>query len=621
MSNPEPTDEQINLIASYLEQQWDNHNPKFGKWSTYPVKDFYDASKVEQALGQIGDIQDATYTQKEYKEYKDYYGRVHGKLTANPEALLKHISDLMSIGKLELKEYTYLQPDKETAKRLALKYTELSSEYEVNPKLLDPKDTENKTVIAKEYSITDPDALGKELEQANLLKSTTYLLSIPEAKFVTTTIGDKEVGISRVKQEAGKLAGKLELDTDNKLKNLYYLYASIEIVVATVLAEMRKKGSATRYPNLKGEGVGIPKAVIDAGTEGFTRTKENPELLQSLDKVYRNEQERTDSEGLAIQTVLFKGLTSGESDTDIAPWATVDGAIRALNIAGTTALVACIRYLHENPNGGDINIADLMAYDHKYKEQKETRRGLKKDDKTTFANSLKLLLALNWAIKTKSSDRTSTIKYYRLVGGAIEVNNDTGEIIRVKGLKFDKDFYDIKNNLLYVLAPKGIDYLSSPEAKSVALKVQSLFAKHQKDTIAGKPQEISRDWLAKGSYKINSRTNEIIIKLLNEMVEHTLIDKWCNKKGTQTLSGYDKDTYKILLYPTKEAQESYITKEQRTAERKAEQQLQKLALSNLKKAIKNYGTKDELANHLGTTSDQLDSVSYTHLTLPTSDLV
>jgi hypothetical protein len=596
--------QQTDLVIEYLQQL----DPETHKTSYYAVKDFYKADKVEQTLKSVIDNR-AT-------KAGDYY-EILAKLQAKPEALLSYYNAITSDGNLQLKKETYKLPNVEITKELAQKYTEVSKEYETTVNRLplqhllmltqDESKANGETVTVTDYAINDPVALANELAVIEKLPITLYGLEKPKPTLVKSSINGVDVNISDIKYEAERLIKKIGLtESDYKKKQGVFWHLTFSRVLADILAEMRKRGSTTHYPNIRGDEAAIPKEVLDAGLEGYTQTKETPDLLSSLDTVYRNEQERVSDGGVAIQTDLFKGLLSGTDDTDIAPWATVDQAIRTLNIAGTTALIACVRYLHDNPKGGNIDLADLMAYDHKYKEQKESRRGLVKSDRVAFGNSLKLLLALNWGIKTKRSDRTSTIKYYRLINGEIEIDNATGDVLNVKGLKFDNDFYDIKNSLLHVLAPKGIDYLPSPEAKSVALKVQSLFAKHQKDTIAGKPQQVSREWLAKGSYKINARTNELIIKLLDDMAENNLIAKWHNVKGTKTLSGYDKDTYKILLYPTKEAQESYITPEMRKAEREAEKQIQQGRASTLKKVVKSYGNNDLLAQELDTTKSQLE---------------
>ena len=605
MSKAKATSQQTELVIEYLRQL----EPDVHKTNYYAVKDFYKADKVEHTLKGL-----ISASKVKAGDYHDILTR----LQASTKPLLSFYNAITKDGQLQLKQNVYKLPSSDKINELAVKYTKVSKTYDTtirkNPlrQLLEAKinnepEPDGETVTVTEYAITDPMGLASELVNLEKTTITAYNLYKPKPKLVKSTINGVSVDLSDTQHETDKLINKSSLkDSEYRKKHGSFWFLTLTRVLADLLAEMRKRGSTTRYPNIRGDEVAIPKEVLDAGIEGYTQTKETPDLLSSLDVVYRNEQERADRGGLAIQTELFRCLLAGESDTDIAPWATVDQAIRALNIAGTTALVACIRYLHDNPNGGDIDLGDLMAYDHKYKEQKESRRGLVKSDRIAFGNSLKLLLALNWGIKTRKSDRTSTIKYYRLINGEVEIDNATGDVLSVKGLKFDNDFYDIKNSLLHVLAPKGIDYLPSPEAKAVALKVQSLFAKHQKDTIAGKPQQVSREWLAKGSYKINARTNELIIRLLDDMVSNNLIAKWQNVKGTKVLNGYDKDTYKILLYPTKEAQESYITPEMRKAEKEAEKQVQQARLSSLKKAVKSYNNNDLLASELDIPKNQLE---------------
>jgi hypothetical protein len=572
----------------------------------YDISSFYKPELVTQALKNL-EVPDKI----QYPIAGGGVGEVNTKELK--QKLTNHIDKLVGFysnfegGKLSEKTSKLL--DKKTVESL-------SSYFEL--KTVAPKDKDGKSVTITGYAMTDITALKTAIAEAKPKSYKTYeIVSDPAG---SVGLGD----MFAFMRQLVKLAHDCGIDDGNNMVMgigeiaVTQTHLELMAIINKTLANVRTKRASTRYANIRGDEVGIPRDVIEAGDEGMTQVKENPSLLGSLDTVYRTEQERAETGGLALQTDLFKGLLNGSTDTDIAPWASVEQAIRALNIAGTTALVTCMRYLHDNPNGGDITIDDLMLHDHKRREQKNKWGSIAKTDKKAFADSLKLLLALNWAIKTRRNDRTSTIKYYRLINGEIDIDNETGEILMVRGLRFDNDFYDIQHKLLHVIAPKGIDYLISPEAKKVALKVQSRFVKEQGRTVKGEPITVTREWLAKGSYGLNKRTNEIITKLLDDMVTHNLIAKWHTKNGKQALSGYDKDTYTILLYPTTDTQGGYITKEARLAEAKAERQAKKDRVTNLKKVIRSYNNDDELAQELGVSVEQLNLWASEAETIPES---
>jgi hypothetical protein len=557
----------------------------------YNISSFYKPELVAQALKTLEVADKVRYTVAGGGVKEIDTKTVKQKLVTNIDKLVGFYSSYEQ-GKLAEKTSKIL--DKNALDSLKT-YFEL--------KTITPKEKDGKSITG--YVITDIEALNTAIAEQKPKNYKTY-------EIVSEPVGGVGLGeLMQFMKRLVKLADNCGItDGGGGVMSVgeiavSQIHLELMAIITRTLANIRSGRASTRYPNIRGDEMGIPKDVIDAGDEGITQVKENPSLLDSLDTVYRTEQERAEGGGLAIQTDLFKGLLSGESDSDIAPWASVDQAIRALNIAGTTALVTCMRYLHDNPNGGDITIDDLMLHDHRRREQKQKAGYLAKTDKKAFADSLKLLLALNWAIKTKRNDRTSTIKYYRLINGEIDIDNETGEITVVRGLRFDNDFYDIQHKLLHVIAPKGLDYLTSPEAKKVALKVQSRFAKEQRRTVQGEPITVTREWLAKGSYKINKKTNPTLEKLLHDMTEHKLIAKWHSKNGKTHISGHDKDTYTILLYPTTDTQEGYITKEARKAEANAERLAKKDRARDLKRAIRSYNNDEDLAQELGVSVDQL----------------
>lgn len=580
------TNRQYTLIVEYLKDEWKRNNPSLVTVKKHLVRDIYKPEMVEQSIKDLeaGDE----------NLYKEQYNQIVKKIRKQPDQLLKSLTEISKTKGLYIEQRDYKAPKK--MQKLALVHTQ--SDDKGN------------------YTINDVGKLRQALEKEASFVFTGYTLELPNnTPKETVIIEGLEIQTDKISKVARQLTNKLDtslIDNPPHIIKEKQIIKSLVLkdITATILRDilvtMIDTAKADRYPNIRGDMVAIAKPIIDA-TEQFYKIKENPDLLQTLDREYRTEREQQDESGLpvALQPQLFDTILDNKGE--LGSWANVDEVIRTFNIAGTTALITCARYLHENPKGGDIKLTDLMAYNAKYKKQKETRRGLAKTDRISFSNSLKMLLGTTWAIKTKEGkkSKTYTQKYYQLIKANTEHDEKTGDVVAVKDLRFADDFFEIKDSLFYVITPKGLDYLTSPEAKQVALRVQSRFAKEQKYTIKGKPIQVTRDWLVKGSYKLDTNTNKIAVKVLNDMVENKLIAKWTNIKGTQKLNGYDKDTYKLLLYPTQEAQQSYITKEQRQAEKQANKTRDKLLLTKLKKAIK-LNTKDEIADHLSIETEQLD---------------
>lgn len=593
------TSQQYAIISGYIRTEWESKNPKLITIKEHIVKDFYKPELVEPNLKKLkaGDE----------NLYKEQYNEVVGLLKKKPELLLKSLNELIQADGLYIEQVDYKAP-KKSLEQLAKNHTTYDDKKDI-------------------YKIKNTGELRQELESDTVYMTTGYNLELPDnAPKETIFIKGLPLETNAKGKIASELTNKLDLEnnleTDDKpidehrLLGVFRLKDLVSTILRDVLVAMINPSKADKYPNIRGDMVAIAKPIIDA-SEQFYRIKENPELMQTLEREYRTEQEQKDSGGLgiAVQSQLFNSILDPQGE--LGGWANVDEVIRTFNIAGTTALITCIRYLHENPQGGDLKLTDLMTYNAKYKEQKEARRGLAKTDRISFSNSLKMLLGTTWAIKTKEGkkSKTYTQKYYQLIKADTEHDSKTGDIVAVKGLKYADDFYEIKDNLFYVIAPKGLDYLPSPEAKQVALRVQSRFAKEQKNTIEGKPIKVTREWLVKGSYKLDKNTNTIVVKVLNDMVENNLIAKWTNIKGTQVLNGYDKDTYKLLLYPTQEAQQSYISKEQRQAEKQADKARDKMLLQQLKKAVKS-NTRDDIASHLNIEAKELDYMLAGSLKIP-----
>jgi len=90
--------------------------------------------------------------------------------------------------------------------------------------------------------------------------------------------------------------------------------------------------------------------------------------------------------------------------------------------------------------------------------------------------------------------------------------------------------------------------------------------------------------------------------------EGIAIGKWTTKAKNKAITGYNKDSQTIYIYPTINLQQAYTTKARTKAERESYKSEQKARLTALKKYAKGYTDLDTLANELDLERVELDGL-------------
>lgn len=90
--------------------------------------------------------------------------------------------------------------------------------------------------------------------------------------------------------------------------------------------------------------------------------------------------------------------------------------------------------------------------------------------------------------------------------------------------------------------------------------------------------------------------------------EGIAIGKWTTKAKNKTITGYNKNSQTIYIYPTANLQQAYTTKARSKAERESYKTEQKARLTALKKYANGYTTFDTLASELDLERVELDGI-------------
>ena len=100
-----------------------------------------------------------------------------------------------------------------------------------------------------------------------------------------------------------------------------------------------------------------------------------------------------------------------------------------------------------------------------------------------------------------------------------------------------------------------------------------------------------------------------LAKMLNDLEsEGIAIGKWATKAKNKAITGYNKDSQTIYIYPTANLQQAYTTKARTKAERESYKTEQKARLTALKKYAGGYTDLDTLASELAIERVELDSL-------------
>lgn len=460
------------------------------------------------------------------------------------------------------------------------------------------------------------------LGQVKALKPTEYS-EHKSYEIMTSPEGNTIEGLRDYMQDLTELANACGIGQDSgaimQIGNVVVLQVHLEIlgilgqVLGVILERNKPKGGAL-YTNIKDKDLdATPLPAVTAYQVSLEEINKDPEVVKLLTEVRRSK----DEQGLPIQIQQsFLDLVVSENkDTKIAKpdegltglgfaeWVTLDDIQKLLKQAGAYALKPALRYLHDNPQGGDVTLQDLMLYDGKLKSEYNKRKSIAITNKKQFSNSLRLQLQFKYEIPVKSRNRETKLYYITLIEGEPVLDTETGLITRIDNLRYGKDLSVHK--LLGVIDHKNADFLASPEARLLNDKIQAglILGKQQKKTVKGEPLVIKADKLLSGIVQSDKNPTvyyKWLTKQLDELVKLDSITKWHTKAGGNEIKGRDKDTRELYIYPSKLAQSNYRTVEMYKNDKEADNKIQSYRRKELNKLCKQYLHDDnEVARELG----------------------
>lgn len=565
---------------------------------------------------------------------------------ANVNELYAFFDKFRGSGELVIEQFNVVSSDPKYAVYFDDKpTTRLIEPKEPTPamKLLNRKPVDEKPVEVIEYAVKDFNGLAEAIKQAEHKNLILYRIDLPQdVQLVKKTVDraikqndpDLLLELPNADRYVEKLAQTLKLKPYGKSEvwthfDTYLLQGELGGLIALTGATDSTKGGSL-YTNIPDRTLdGVPLPVTDSYQVTLDEITNDPETVGLLVKERRSKAEQ--GLPIAIQQSLLdvaisdrkpNGLTglatsdSTLSSLGFAEWVTVNDIQQLLKQAGAYALRPALRYLHENPNGGTVTLQELMLYDARIKGEYDKRKSIAKTTKEQFSNSLRLQLMFRYEIPEKTRNRETKLHYINLIKGTPVIDDDTGLITRIEGLEYGTDLRIHK--LLGVIDHKQADFLPSPEAKLLESKIQTLLVKQQKKTVKGEPLVIGVDKLINGVVKTDKNIRVYYnwtAKQLNEFVNLELIGKWHTEAGGLEIKASIPSTKKLYVYPSEIAIKNYRTPEMYKQEKtkklqanQAEAELQKIRLTELKKAKRQYNNDDDLASELKLTREQLNNL-------------
>ncbi len=565
---------------------------------------------------------------------------------ANVNELYAFFDKFRGSGELVIEQFNVVSSDPKYAVYFDDKpTTRLIEPKEPTPamRLLNRKPVDEKPVGVIEYAVKDFNGLVEAIRQAEHKNLVLYKIDLPQdVQLVKKTVDraikqndpDLLLELPNADRYVEKLAQTLKLKPYGKNEvwthfDTYLLQGELGGLVALTGATDSTKGGSL-YTNIPDRTLdGVPLPVTDSYQVTLDEITNDPETVGLLVKERRSKAEH--GLPIAIQQSLLDvaisdrkpnsltGLATSDSTLSslgFAEWVTVNDIQQLLKQAGAYALKPALRYLHENPNGGTVTLQELMLYDARIKGEYDKRKSIAKTTKEQFSNSLRLQLMFRYEIPEKTRNRETKLHYINLIKGTPVIDDDTGLITRIEGLEYGTDLRIHK--LLGVIDHKQADFLPSPEAKLLESKIQTLLVKQQKKTVKGEPLVIGVDRLINGVVKTDKNIRVYYnwtAKQLNEFVNLELIGKWHTEAGGQEIKASIPSTKKLYVYPSEIAIKNYRTPEMYKQEKtkklqanQAEAELQKIRLTELKKAKRQYNNDDDLASELKLTREQLNNL-------------
>ncbi len=598
----------------------------------YPIADFYKPSLVSKALetanggrvrvttvqGSSIDIDRAEIKQKlanNLKALKAFYDKQKSKTLA--VTYYQRVSDETAETLKQYFEYDTFKPIDHQNYTAEVNKQLINSDNKI---IMQPSKVNVATPI-NGYALTDKPKLQKALDK------------LPKTKILLHK--DVEIQTSVASVEANTIEGLKQLFTDvidlAKACNIkddgtrvlsigdvevsqthLELLSTASLTLATV-QELNKDHKPRSVVNIKEAEkhsyIGRPSTTsfIDM-VEGAVSGRE----LKNLERTYRNKDERETEGGfLAHIDDIQTALPFIDEIDDLKQRAKFMANSVALAVDAVTALQA---YKRDNPdNNGYIKIKDLATYIKRYADDMDTKGSLRPQYRKSILNGLTLAQLMGTDYIVDKNPKTGAIKWHKvyLIDRITDYEtNKKGDVTAVK-TDFTTEYKaSLSFNLGVVL--DGVQNLKTPESKILATYISDRQVAKQDDTIAGKPVTFTADTLCTKAgitdHHITNRYNTLAKMLDDLQSEGIAIGKWTTKAKNKAITGYNKDSQTIYIYPTTNLQQAYTTKARTKAERESYKSEQKARLTALKKYAKGYTDLDTLANELDLERVELDGL-------------
>ena len=580
--------------AASIKSLIQHYNKSLTVTNQYRIREFYKPSKVKAALQAIN--------------VSDDLADVKAKLLASPDAVKafyeRYKDDYLS------ETISHILPKQGTKE-----FKQLASHTEAN------SDDTLVMLKANESQKRIKELLGsgkvKELEQAlSTDKHRKLLLAELEALPTGRAYGlnTNEQDLTPAMQGVYELAEQIGIEPsgnvivtvnygDGVKRELRASHYNIRKLLAVTLARIKsqtdKKGHYTP-PNIRDDtSVNyVPKPPIEAINETLIKLANEPEAEATITKMYANERERQQKNGLPVtidrfeQQALFddikvRGVRDINKILDITT---------SLTIPAFYMLSGHLQELQRESGKHieelvipEMSITEFMRINPRFNTAKARKKGIGKEHREAAINSLDLLRRVQYPINRPIKKGGKTVGYeldsvkvydYTLITDADK------NITSIRNLQYSRDFLAKYNRILAVPYGEGFYTLTEITHQQLDITIQTMFTSKAniKRTRAGEALIVD----AKGFKKIYkdyslSHFYRTLANGLNKLTEIKEISRWHTAAGGQEITIREPSSQTLYIYPAA-IHEALITSD----ERKAKQMEQRRRLRDLKSLITQY---------------------------------
>lgn len=580
--------------AASIKSLIQHYNKSLTVTNQYRIREFYKASKVKAALRAIN--------------VSDDLAEIKAKLLANPDAVKafyeRYKDDYLS------ETISHVIPKQGTKE-----FKQLASHTEAN--------SDGTLLMLKTNESTEriTELLGsgkvKELEQAlstdkhrKLLLAELEALPTGRAYGLNTNKQDLTPAMQGVYELAEQIgiepSGNVIVTVnygDGVKRELRASHYNIRKLLAVTLARIKeqatKKGHYTP-PNIRDDtSVNyVPKPPIEAINETLIKLASEPEAEATITKMYANERERQQKNGLPVtidrfeQQALFddikvRGVRDINKILDITTSLTIPtfymlgGHLQRLQREGSQSIEELVI--------PKMSITEFMRINPRFNTAKARKKGIKAEHREANINALDLLRRLQYPINEPIRKKGKTVGY-RLSSVKVYdytlVTDDKNQITDIEDLRYSRDFLAKYNRILAIPYGKGFYTLTEITHQQLDIEIQTRLTNRAniKRTTAGEPLIVDAKEFKK-IYKDYSLSHfyRTLANGLNKLTEIKEISRWHTAAGGQEITIREPSSQTLYIYPAA-IHEALITSD----ERKVIKMEQARRLRDLKSLITKY---------------------------------